>query len=70
MKIGCSVPTILNEIIKQSQSIGLEARCIEHYAHCEQNTEQIENIENCVYEIEQHIYVIKTFLENLKSEDM
>ena len=70
MQLGYSVPTLLNEIIKQSQSIASEARWVEHYAHCKQNADQVADIENCVYEIEQHIYVIKTFLENLKSEDM
>ena len=70
MEIGYSVPTILNEIVKQSQSIASEARWMEHYAHCQQNANQVADIENCVYEIEQHIYVIKVFLENLKSEDM
>ena len=71
MKIGYSVQTLLNEIIKQAQNINLEARCIEHYASCEpNNAEQIKNIEECVFEIEQYAYVIKVYLENLKGKDM
>ena len=71
MEIGYSVQTLLNETIKQAQNIALEAKCIEHYASCEpNNAEQIKNIENCVFEIEQYAYIIKVYLENLKSEDM
>ena len=71
MEIGYSVQTLLNETIKQAQNIGLEAKCIEHYASCEpHNAEQIKHIADCVFEIEQYAYIIKVYLENLKSEEI
>lgn len=70
MNLGFSVPTLLNGIIKQAQDVASEARWLEHYAHCQQSKTQIEDMENCVYEMEQHLYVIKSYIENLKGEEM
>ena len=70
MEIYYSVPTLLNGIIKQAQEIASEARWVEHYAHCQQNAEQIEDIKNCVLNIEQALESIKENLQYLESEEM
>ena len=70
MEIGYSVPTLLNDIIKQAQEIASEARRVEYYSHCQQNAEQIADIENCVLNIEQALENIKENLQYLKDEEM
>jgi hypothetical protein len=70
MLIGYSVPTILLEIIKQAQNIGSEARWMEHYAHCQQNEDQIGAIEDTVFCIEESIRAIKASIEDLKGEEL
>ena len=66
MEISYSVPTLLVSIIKQAQDIGSEARWIEHYAHCEQNPDQIADIENCILEMKQSLYTMEQWVEELK----
>jgi hypothetical protein len=70
MEIGYSVPTLLHGIIKQAQEIASESRWMEHYAHCQQNADQIYMLDNCVENIENALIEIKRNIEILKSEDM
>ena len=70
MKIGYSVPTILCQIIRQSQDIASEARWIQFYAHSEQTATQIADIENSVAEIKNSLLAIECELHNLKGEDL
>lgn len=70
MEIGYSVPTLLGGIIKKAQEIAIEARCMEHYAHCEQNEDQIGAIEDTVFCIEQALIAIKENIEHLKGEEL
>ena len=70
MEIGYSVSTLLHGIIKQAQDIATEARCMEHYAHCQQNEDQIGAIEDTVWCIENALIEIKRNIEMLKGEDM
>jgi hypothetical protein len=70
MIIASSVPTILHDIIKHAQNIASEARWMEHYAHCQQNTEQIAMLEDTVFCVEESIKAIKASIEDLKGEEM
>ena len=70
MIIASSVPTILHDIIKHAQNIASEARWMEHYAHCQQNEDQIGAIEDTVFCIEESIKAIKVSIEDLKGEEV
>ena len=70
MEIGYSVETLLNAIGKQAQEIASEGRWIEYYTRCEQNEQQIADLENAVFWIEEAVAEIKNNIEYLKSVTM
>lgn len=55
-------PTLLLEIIRQSQEISSEARWLEHYTHNRDG----ECVEDCVNQIENSLNAIKEILEKIK----
>ena len=70
MIIASSVPTLLNEIIKQAKDIASEARWMEFYCHSKQDENQIGAIEDTVFCIEQALVEVKRNLEDLKSPEI
>lgn len=70
MIIAQSVFTLLSGIIKQAQDIASEARWMEFYAHGPQTQDQIEMIEDTVFQIENALVAIRANITDLKSEDL
>ena len=70
MQIGYSVSTLLASIIKQAQEITSEAQWMKYYACIPTNKDQVADIEDTVFCIEQALVAIKENLEYLKGEEM
>ena len=70
MIIASSVPTLLNDIIKQAQNIASEARWMEYYCHAQQNDDQIGAIEDTVFCIGESLKAIKQSIEDLKGDEV
>ena len=70
MQIGYSVSTLLANIIKQAQAITSEAQWMKYYACLQENKDQIADIEDTVFCIEQALVAIKENIEYLKGEEM
>ena len=69
MKIGYSVSTLLNNIIKQAQEMASEAKWLEHYCKT-QNEQQLLDIQDCVANLEMSMQAIKENLDDLQGEEM
>ena len=70
MITASSVPTLLNDIIKQAKDIASEVRWMEFYCHAKQDENQIGAIEDTVFCIEQALVEVRRCLEDLKGEDV